>query len=61
MSQVRVKVSGEEEAVKQFLKQIEKTFELIVESKLLNNRSDIGVHCFIDLNPYTLKEDKNSG
>jgi len=60
MTQVQVKVSGERKAVEQFLLEIKKTFELMVESKLLTNRNDNGVHCFIDLDPYTTRGDKNT-
>lgn len=61
MNKVQVKVSGKPEAVKQFLSVIDKLFEFKIESKLLNNRTGSGVHCFIDLDPHVLKEQKSNG
>ena len=61
MEKVQVKVSGNSEAVKQFLSVIDRLFEFKIESKLLKNKSGNGVHCFIDLDPYVLKEQEKNG
>jgi hypothetical protein len=56
---VQVKVSGNRKAVEQFLCVIKNTFELMVESKLLVNRDEDGVHCFIDLDPFVIRGEQN--
>ena len=52
---VKVKVIGSRQAVEQLLCELEKTFSLMLKSKLLLN-DDGGVHCFLDLDPYALRE-----
>lgn len=56
MNKVQIKVSGENAAVEQFMAVIREIFALSIESKLLKNNKDAGVHCFVDLDPYALKE-----
>jgi len=53
---VKVKVSGNREAVEQFLAQLETKFSLMLKSKIFSNDRDCGVHCFIDLDPYAVLE-----
>lgn len=53
---VQVKVSGDKESVEQFLSTIDNTFPNLIKSKLLKNRDEPGFHCFIDLDPFTIKE-----
>lgn len=55
MSNVTVKVSGKKEAVERFVSELEEIFTLMLRSKLLRNDSDTNVHCFIDLDPFTLR------
>lgn len=56
---VQIKVSGERESVTQFLFIIDRIFPLSIKSKLLENKTEGGYHCFIDLDPFTIKgEDK---
>ena len=52
---VNVKVQGDERAVKEFLNVIESVFYVFVKSKPLPNDKDMGVHVFLDLNPYLKK------
>lgn len=60
LNKVEVKVSGDQKAVEQFLKIIEDKFELMLKSKLLTNKSDGGVHCFVDLDPYSIRGEKHA-
>jgi hypothetical protein len=53
---VKVKVLGDREDVEQFLKVIEKTFALMLKSKLLPNSDGDGIHCYLDIDPYALRE-----
>ena len=50
---VKVKVSGNRQAVEQFLVVLETKFTLMLKSKLLLNDED-GVHCFLD--PYAVRK-----
>ena len=53
---VKVKVLGDCEDVEQFLAVIEKTFALMLKSKLIQNSENDGVHCYIDLDPHALRQ-----
>jgi hypothetical protein len=52
---VTLKVSGKKEAVERFVAELEEVFVLMLRSKLLRNDCDNNVHCFIDLDPFTLR------
>jgi hypothetical protein len=54
---VKIKVSGNQAAVEQFLKELDKNFALMLKSKLLANEHDLGVHCFIDLDPCAVRKE----
>ena len=55
---VKVKVLGDTEDVEQFLKIIENNFALMLKSSLLPNKGEEGVHCYVDIDPYALKQTK---
>jgi hypothetical protein len=56
MGNVKIKVSGYHDDVEQFLSVIDNVFALMLKSPLLENSQDKGVHCFLDLDPYALRE-----
>ena len=53
---VVVKVSGTPEDVAEFLRCLDAQFSVMMKSKLLPNKGEEGVHCFVDLNPYIRSE-----
>lgn len=54
---VKIKVSGSQRDVEQFLAQLQKKFLLMLKSKLFQNDNDGGVHCFLDLDPYAIRKE----
>jgi hypothetical protein len=60
MGNVKIKVSGYHDDVEQFLSVIENVFALMLKSPLLENSQDNGVHRFLDLDPYALKQAKEA-
>jgi hypothetical protein len=52
---VTIKISGKRVDVEQFLVELEKTYAMMLKSKLLYN-DDGGVHVFVDLDPYALRK-----
>jgi hypothetical protein len=50
---VTLKISGTVKAVQKFLAKQQKTYSILIVSKLLPNDADSGVHCFVTLNVNT--------
>lgn len=51
-SQIELKVSGAFENVKHFLDVFDAIYPASLKSKLLPNRAEEGVHCFVTFDPF---------
>ena len=55
MRKVTIKVKGNRQSVEQFLSQLENNFALMLKSKIIPNNDSAGVHCFVDLDPFAVR------
>jgi hypothetical protein len=50
---VTLKITGTANAVQKFVDKQQKTYTILIVSKLMPNDADTGVHCFVTLNVNT--------